>query len=279
VEAPKATPVTVPKAAVTVPKAAVEVSEAAFVVPKTALYVPEAAGAVSKMSVKHRRLDMAGGDWIPTREQDLVDLCEKWKAALADPAKVTAFGWVQAEVTAVLGRINAFLSARTAYGADNSTAKRIAKDDAKKETVDAMRDFANSSIRFNKSMDDEAKEQMGIHPADRTPTSHGTPTSQPDTVVENSANHFEHKVRALNHATGSTSKPADAYGVRYAWQVGGEKPASGEDLPNSKFSRKTTFTVTHTEADKAKTAYYAACYENGKGDTGPWSPVEEAVIG
>jgi hypothetical protein len=35
---------------------------------------------------------MAHSDWIPTREQDLVDLCEKWKAELEDPAKIAAFG-------------------------------------------------------------------------------------------------------------------------------------------------------------------------------------------
>jgi hypothetical protein len=36
--------------------------------------------------------------------------------------------------------------------------------------------------------------------------------------------------------------------------------------------------VTHTETDKAKTAYYATCYENSKGEQGPWSPITEAVI-
>jgi hypothetical protein len=222
---------------------------------------------------------MPGGDWIPTREQDLVDLCEKWKTVLEDPAKATAYGWVQTEVTEVLGKITAFLTARGAYEADNSTAKRIAKDEAKEEAVDAMRDFANSSVRFNKNMDDAAKLDMGIHPKDTTQTAHGTPASQPDTVVENTVNHYEHRLRALNHTTGSTSKPADAYGVRYAWQVGGDRPASGDDLPKSKFSRKTTLIIAHTEADKAKTAYYATCYENGKGDMGKWSPIEEAVIG
>jgi hypothetical protein len=50
-------------------------------------------------------------------------------------------------------------------------------------------------------------------------------------VVENTTNHFEHRIRALNHTTGKTSKSADAYSVRYAWQVGGVRPASGEDLP------------------------------------------------
>jgi hypothetical protein len=218
-------------------------------------------------------------DWIPTREQDLVDLCEKWKAALEDPAKITAFGWAEAEVAAVLDKINGFLTARSAYEADDSSAKRLAKDEAKEDAIDTMRDFANSSLRFNKKMTDAQKLDFGIRPGDKTMTSHGTPTSQPDTVVENTVNHFEHKVRALNHETGNGTKPADAYGVRYAWQVGGEKPASGEDLPKSKFSRKTNLIVTHTESDKGKPCYYAACYENSKGDEGKWSPVVEAFIG
>ncbi|MDR0684562.1 MAG: hypothetical protein LBF83_05495 [Spirochaetaceae bacterium] len=221
---------------------------------------------------------MAHSDWVPTREQDLVDLAQKWAAVLADSVKITAFGWDSTECAAVLGKINAFLTARNAYEADNSTAKRLAKDEAKEESVDAMRDFANTSIRFNKKMDDPAKLLMGIHPKDTTPTSHPIPVSQPEMVVENTVNHFEHKVMAVNHE-GKASKPADAYGVRFAWQVGGTRPASGADLSKTKFSRKPILLVTHTEADKAKTSYYAACYENSKGDAGPWSPVEEAVIG
>ncbi|MDR0376910.1 MAG: hypothetical protein LBH70_03865 [Spirochaetaceae bacterium] len=218
-------------------------------------------------------------DWIPKKEQDFVDLCHKWAAVFADTAQTAAFGWDQAECTDIGGKITAFLSARSAYEVDNSSAKRLSKDEAKKETIRAMRDFANSSIRFNKKIDDPAKLVMGIHPKDATPTIHGPPASQPDTVVENSSNHYEHKVKAINHETGDAGKPADAYGVRYAWQVGGEKPASGADLGKMKFNRKTALIITHTEADKGKPAYYATCYENGKGDTGPWSPVEEAFIG
>jgi len=33
------------------------------------------------------------------------------------------------------------------------------------------------------------------------------------------------------------------------------------------------------EADKGKSVYYAACYENAKGHAGLWSPVEEGVVG
>jgi hypothetical protein len=185
------------------------------------------------------------------------------------------YGGMYTDATA---KITAFLTARSGYEADNSTEKCIAKDEAKADAVDEMRDFANSQIRFNKKMKDEDRLFLGIRLADTTPTTHGMPTSQPDTDVLNSINHFEHKVRALNHITGGTSKPADAYGVRYSWQVGGEKPASGVDLPKTKFSWRATLIVTHTEADKAKTAYYATCYENSKGEQGPWSPITEAVI-
>jgi hypothetical protein len=221
---------------------------------------------------------MAHSDWIPAREQDLVDLAGKWVATLADTAKQTAFGWNAAECTEATAKITAFLTARSAYESDNSTEKRIVKDEAKADAVDEMRDFANSQVRFNKKMKDEDRLFLGIRPADTTPTAHAVPTSQPDTDVLNSINHFEHKVRALNHITGDTSKPADAYGVRYSWQVGGEKPASGVDLPKTKFSRRATLMVTHTETDKAKTVYYATCYENSRGEQGPWSPITEAVI-
>jgi hypothetical protein len=114
---------------------------------------------------------MAHSDWVPTREQDLVDLAEKWKAGLSDTAKITAFGWDAAECAEVVGKITAFLTAHMAYETDNSTGNRIAKDEVKGEMVDAMREFANSSIRFNKKMHDEDKLVYGIHPADTGPWS------------------------------------------------------------------------------------------------------------
>jgi hypothetical protein len=48
---------------------------------------------------------MAHSDWVPTREQDLVDLAEEWKAGLSDTAKITAFGWDQTECAEVVGKI------------------------------------------------------------------------------------------------------------------------------------------------------------------------------
>jgi hypothetical protein len=222
---------------------------------------------------------MAHLDWVPSREQDLADLAARWKAALSDPAKQAEYGWAAAECTALTAKIDGFLAARTAYEAADSTSNRIVKDEAKGDMIDAMRDFANASVRFNKRIPEQVKNGLGIRKGDATPTRSEPPSAQPETVVENTVNHYEHKIRALNRGRNDSSKPEGVHGVRYAWQVGGERPAKGEDLPKSKFSQRTFFIVTHTEADKAKTAFYATCYENSRGDEGPWSPVEEAVIG
>jgi hypothetical protein len=221
---------------------------------------------------------MAHSDWVPRREQALLDLMARWDLFLSDAAKVALFGWLAEACARVLLAIGRFMAAREEYEASKTPENRLLKDEKKEEAIDAMRDFANGSIRFNKKMDDASKLHLGIRPTDTTHTTHPAPSSQPDTDVLPTTNHFEHRIRALNHATGDTSKPADAYGVRYAWQVGGEKPASGEDLPKSQFTRKTTHVVTHSETDKGKTAYYATCYENSKGDMGKWSPINDSVI-
>jgi hypothetical protein len=58
------------------------------------------------------------------------------------------------------------LTARATCETLDSTENRIAKDEAKGETVDAMRDFANASVRFNKKMSDADKLVYGIHRKD-----------------------------------------------------------------------------------------------------------------
>jgi hypothetical protein len=202
----------------------------------------------------------------------------RWVIWLSDTSKIARFGWLAALCGEVVDTIDEFLTARTAYEADKNPEKRLRKDNAKKAAIDRMRNFANVSIRFNDKMTEEEKLYLGIQPTDTTHTAQPAPTSQPDTDVIPTKNNYEHLVRALNRDTGTLSKPDDAYGVRYAWQVGGEKPASGEDLPKTEFSRKSSYVVAHSEADKGKTAYYATCYENGRGYRGQWSPVIEAII-
>ena len=76
--------------------------------------------------------DMSGTQWLPTREQDLTDLCRAWQEILDDAEKITAYGWDAPECAAALGIITGFVDKRTAYERVNSTANRLAKDECPK---------------------------------------------------------------------------------------------------------------------------------------------------
>jgi hypothetical protein len=121
---------------------------------------------------------MASHDWIPGKERDRLELMKTWNEGMANPVYKSQFGWADADCSAVSGKIDKALSAHNNYVADNSTPRRITKDRAMKEAPDAMRDFANSGIRFNKKMAPEYKIVFGIHEPDREPTAGGEPPTR-----------------------------------------------------------------------------------------------------
>jgi hypothetical protein len=91
-------------------------------------------------------------------------------------------------------------------------------------------------------------------------------------------NNRQHTASAVNQATGKKTKPDDAHGVRYVWEIRDEAPANIGDLRHSVFRVKTTEVFDYEEIDRGKRVFYAACYENAKGEAGPWSDMVEAVI-
>lgn len=218
-------------------------------------------------------------DWLSTKESELTALCRRWLVVLTDERIIAARGWNPEECAALAVLIEAYLAALAAYDRVNSSDNRITKDATKKEAVAWIRRFANASVRYNSKMSDVDRATMGIRQKDTTPTVHPRPTVRPETVVENTKNRLEHLVKAINNENGKTSKPAGVHGVRFGWQVGGEKPTGGEDLPKTRFSQKPTFVITYVEADKGKAVWYATCYENSRGETGPWSLLADAYIG
>jgi hypothetical protein len=117
-------------------------------------------------------------DWIPGKEPDRIELMKRWNEGLENPVYKTQFGWAGADCAAVTGKIEAALSSYNSYTADNSTARRIAKDRAMQEALRAIREFANSSIRYNKKMAAEYRIVFGIREADREPTWRGEPPTR-----------------------------------------------------------------------------------------------------
>lgn len=218
-------------------------------------------------------------NWIPDVELKLVALCNKWIPMLRSEEMRTICRWDDDLCALALSKIEPFVSAHSAFQELDTSENRAIKNQTKREAVSVMRAFATSSVRYNPYVNDACRLALGLRKSDTVSTPHLRPTGRPTALVERTTNYFEHKVRALNAETGKATKPADAYGVRFAWQVGGERPVSGAAIHNGRFVRRPVITVAYDETDRGKPAYYACCYENAKGEAGPWSPVVEAYIG
>ena len=220
-------------------------------------------------------------DYIPTKDADF----DIWFKNLTQyiGAKITGSNpvWThisQTELTKLTAAYAVWYAAYSAILTPHSEVETTAKNNARYAAEQVIRPFKRRYLDDPPVLDED-RVALSIRLHDTHPTRSPVPHDQPAAQVENTRNRFEHTVRAINPLTGDLSKPAGVHGVRTGWQVGGVKPAAGADLPRSRFSQKTTAIITHTEADKAQPVFYAACYENARGEQGPWSLVEEAVIG
>jgi hypothetical protein len=218
------------------------------------------------------------GDWLPPREQDLVDLCQKWKRGLENQANGTAFDWKQAEITESLVAIDAFLTARTAYEETDSTKNRVAnKDEAKDAAKSAMRDFANTSIRYNKQMKDEDKLFYGIRLADRTSTPGTEPTTYPEAEPDTSVIR-QVTIRFWDSATKKRGKPHGVHGAEIRWVFLDHTPASVDELTNSDFDTTSPFTLKFDESQRGRRVYFCLRWETNSNLKGPFGEIYSVII-
>jgi hypothetical protein len=116
------------------------------------------------------------------------------------------------------------------------------------------------------------------------------------TITIRSAGPNQH-ILSFSHEDGSPHDESSEHGIRVvhgAMPFGGatqeqadgplkllkKPPKTAKDLRNgSFFTGKSSYTVTHDPEYSGMEITYCACYENAKGDAGPWSVMESAILG
>jgi hypothetical protein len=230
---------------------------------------------------------MKSGHWIPEGEQDLVDLLARWDEYLSSASKRTEFGWDVAECSSATLKIGNFLSARLEYHANNSSGNLFIKNAARKAVVAMMRDFANSSIRYNKKMTDADKLYLGI----KKRASHNAPQPAPidhvSFVLRGDAQ--AHAVWADYRIDGSVGHSKGRYHgveVRF-WTLALDAtapPTADEPAWRSEVDTATPWSHTFGAHEIGMRLYVSMRWENksvGKDKNagkGPWSAIQGIVI-
>jgi hypothetical protein len=119
---------------------------------------------------------------------------------------------------------------------------------------------------------------MGIVVPSSTRTPAPIATESPDTDVDTSVIahliiHFFRK--GGKHRKG---KPEGQRGVEIRWIVSDVPPARWDDLIHSGFDTNSPYTLEFENDFRGKTVYFALRWENTRGDKGPWSEIESAII-
>jgi hypothetical protein len=224
----------------------------------------------------HKESIMSKGDYVPHSDAKLAD----WADNFVERLEANGLLWgVAAEETAEIksaaADFRALHSKTSNKGARTQTLTQQ-KNTARERLTALIRALAGFRLK-NPIITDAERLALGLHVRDKAYTRIDAPTAQPTVKILISRNHYEHKLKVLN-PSGDSSKPSDAQVVHYAWQVGGEPPQTGAELKNSRFSRCTRYVVKYTEAEEGKIVYYSCCYENSKGDQGPWAATARAII-
>jgi hypothetical protein len=150
----------------------------------------------------------------------------------------------------------------------------------RKEAVKAftakVRGFVNHELR-NRAVTDDDRIALGLPIHDTTPTPIGPPTSTPTLIIDLSS-HRQIRFRYQDQDSHSKAKPYGVNGAVVAWGLLTAPPVDQEDLPHTFLATRSPFTMDFREADRGKTLYIALCWQNERGQLGPWSDLQTAII-
>ena len=199
-----------------------------------------------------------------------ISQCDANKAAWGIPADA---------VTASRALCTAYTTALdTALAPDTrSKAATTAKNEAKKALRLDLTVFIAKYIDNNAAITPPIRDMLGLPVKDTTHSPIPAPTSYPEFFVKVKdirAMEVHFKVMGSAHR----GKPYGYNGAVIYYDVLDTPPADPSELRHSLLATKTPYILTFTEAERGKRVYIALVWQNEKGQKGPFSQIEWAVI-
>jgi hypothetical protein len=221
---------------------------------------------------------MKNSDYIPRKDADLLAWTVAFLAALS--AILTRVGFPQTVYTVLTTLLTTFKEALAIATAPATRTKAAvaAKDDARKALVRALRSAIMQYLTYNPDVTNADHENLGlpIHKTEHTPAP--VATTYPDYDINSGT------IRRLTihfydqGSSGSKAKPDGQHGAEIRWAILETPPASINDLIRSSFDTRTPFTLEFDENQRGQTVYFCLCWENTRGEKGPWSEIMSAIV-
>ena len=155
-------------------------------------------------------------------------------------------------------------------------ANKLAAREAQAETTHLLRDFVKQYMHFDPITNiDRTEMRIPNHDYIRTPKPR--PTEEVETDIQLAGIRriqLHYKVRGA----ASRARPYGSAGACVAWTVADKKVSAIEELTHTVFSSKTPHIMTFPDIERGKTVSMAVCWENPKGEKGPWSEIISTIV-
>ena len=156
-------------------------------------------------------------------------------------------------------------------------ADRLDRKEKAEVTVKTVREFVNEHLRFNKSVTDNDRVQLGLHVADHHPTPHARPDTWPLPTIR-TAGPRQLRLDWHDSTTKTKAKPAGVRSCEICYAILDTPPTTNADLVHSVFSTHSFHLFTFDESQRRKNIYFILRWENTRGETGVFSEMISASI-
>ena len=215
-------------------------------------------------------------DYIPLADGAFLEWA-KTLVAFVTP-KVTAFNIPAGALTPIQGELAAYEAAfEAAQNPNRGKVDVLTKNEARDELKASLRGFTMAYLAYNPAVSDADKENMGLPLHDHTRTPSPAPATIPELELDSSVIR-QISVHYRDMGSERRGKPAHVHGIELRWALLDNPPVSVEDLAKSAFDTASPYTFTFDEPDRGKTLYICPCWENGKGDKGPFGEIYKAIV-
>jgi hypothetical protein len=228
---------------------------------------------------------MSGIDWLPRNHEKLYNQVNQTWSYLENPVNLTRMGldgkqalWINTEFNTA--RI-LFVEAFDAWKDESTRTMRIFEHlkEVEGKFRPLYRSLYKGFLKSNPFITNEDLVAMGL-PVRHEGRSSDSPSVQslvPSFLLK--AGHLG--VVIIHFWAGDNknrTKPKKIHGVEICWEILAETPKDWRQLTNSSFSTRRPYHLTFDGYQRGKKVYCALRWENTRGEKGPWSIIQEAII-
>ncbi|MDR2139872.1 MAG: hypothetical protein LBP50_10030 [Tannerella sp.] len=214
-------------------------------------------------------------DYIPKKDSELVPWSANFTAQVT--ANASAWGIPSGEISGLQKAGESFAALQAKADSPAKTSVIVAEKNAARRTlVNIIRTLAGFRLK-NPVITDAQRVALGLHVRTSTYTATTVPHTRPELEIE-VVDFRRLKLLFRDMGSRSRAKPGGVNGAVVAYAVLDAPPASPEALTRNVLATRTPYMLEFTEDERGKTVYVALCWQNVKGQRGPWSEIGSAVV-